>query len=491
MWGKLMMVGTLAERELFDAIAHLASGVEARLQLVVGSLRNCYGRDDNESRSNIEAAMAVLQNDMEKLPPGINFVTEQARDGVYITSGNLLAIKTFPTYQQARHVHLLSGWLKNRSAQTEPTSGQKYLQVPETRWHLQIGDRGILFMEGIPGKDIIHVLPELSEAAKNGSEAAVQAKQSLRWAVLNNLAWWQVVSEEAAKEFGNYQMKPEMIRQFVTRAFEGSIDALKKFTNYKVTAKQESSVREAGRTLADLISEKPAWAIDLGLRNVRLKMENPNQPVEQYIQTLNTLYKGDPGIPGGVTQALYELDIPSGWNTAHWTRDIARYAFAPQNPEEREEAVRDALYVLRMTEYLKESDLERKMLLEIALNSFRRKATKAGIAHKQLGELERDVYISGAAEAARMTGFIPAGFLSKIQGMLNGRLPRSSTESELHSKYAELIAETRKWAASGLATTDYLDMGKAASGARFLFNAWMEASVESDKLPQYERFMKV
>lgn len=497
-----------------EAVVQLTRDAETRLHLVVKTLHDHYGADNPYSRSNVETAAIVLKEILERLPPGITYITEEAREGVFAVTrtlkganvGKAYAIKRFEKPEQAKQVHSLTQWLTERWESQKGPGRLSYLQVPRTYWPLSLNGHGAIFMDALAGMDLLDLLPEINEAIRNGSTDARIVKRSIDWTVLNNLAYWQVVSEEAATQLGGYEKRPEQIRRFVQNALVKSLETLKEVTDAKIGKKQENWVNESANNLAVLISETAAWGLDLGLRNIRAKMDEPEKKLEGYLAGIRA---ATPGGAVGLAQTastIVELDLPPEWKTAHWMRDVVRYSFAPANEPQIAEAVRNAAYVLLRVNYLKERSPEKRIEMEVQMEKLLRGEIRPEEVQQVQTEFRLhpyDLAISAAAEAARMNRFIPIGFLGKIEGMIKGETPRSSTPRELEAKFDELVEENRQWAALGMSATYELQRpileitgdrhlrGKISSGLDFLFNSWMEATIQRERLPRYEQFMKV
>lgn len=497
-----------------EAVVHLTQDAETRLHLVVKTLHDHYNTDNLDSKSRVEAAAKVLKEILERLPPGITYLTEEAREGVFVITrtlkganiGKAYAIKRFETPTQAKHVHALTEWLREKSESQKDPGRVLYLQIPRTYWPVVLNGQGAIFMDAIPGIDLLNVFPEINEAIRNGSTDARIVKRSIDWTVLNNLAYWQNVSEEAATQLGGYEKRPEQIRRFVQNAFVKSLETLKEVTDLEIGKKQEMLVNESASNLARLISETAAWGLDLGLRNIRAKMNDHEKGLEGYLEEIRAATPGGAIGPIQTASTIVELDLPSEWKTVHWMRDVVRYSFAPANEPQIAEAVRDAAYVLLRVNYLKERNPEKRIEIEVQMYKLLRGEIRPEDVQQVQIEFRLhpyDLAISAAAEAARMNRFIPIGFLGKIEGMIKGKTPRSSTPEKLGAKFDELVEENHQWATSGLLAAYELKRTmmersedrhlarKIVSGLEFLYNSWMEATIQRERLPRYEQFMKV
>lgn len=475
------------------AIAPELIGPELRLTAVVKALKDGYGKRDAVSRRKVELAVETLHGLLNDLPPGLTYVTFSEKEGIFIptdvlenkeqTASPVFAIKRFQTLQQARHVGNLSKWLEREREKREERGAIGYMQVPQTYWPSKVNGFSVIFMDAIRGQDLLTLLPRINDDIKNGSRDAKVIKDNIIIASLDNLAYWQHVSPQAAKDIGDYEAQPKQIRLFIRNAITNSRRTLETVTDATMSEISRAAVNEAAAGLALLVSEKSALGLDSGVKNIRVT--NTGGSMLSLVDVAN---------------ALWNVDLPYEWRTIHKMRDVVRLLFTPAAGLNEEEINRYAAYFLLRGEHLTAiatgSDAAG---LEDQIGMLRsRTQTGLSVVTLERRDVYHDLYAVAAAEAARMTAIIPQVFLSKVRAGMRGELKTTVSLKDLRDKFGELTTEYQMWAQIGLGATHQLKkiLGEDASGGivpglETLFSTLEKTPINPDKLPAYKPFMKV
>ncbi|MBI3037061.1 hypothetical protein HYY73_04930 [Candidatus Woesearchaeota archaeon] len=475
------------------AIAPELISHELRLTAVIKALKDNYGNRDAVSSRKVDLATESLHELLNESSPGLTYVTFSEKEGIFIptdvlenkgqTQSPVYAIKRFQTLQQARYVHSLSQWLENRRKERQARDEVGYMQVPQTYWPLKVNGFSVIFMDAIQGQDLLTLLPKINSDIKSGSKDAESLKYNIIIAALDNLAYWQHVSPQAAKDIGNYELQPVQIRQFSRNAITDSRRTLERVTETTLSETSRTAVNEAAAELASLLSEKPALGLDSGVKNIR--MTNTGGSMLSLVNVAN---------------ALWSVDLPYEWRTIHKMRDVVRLLFAPAAGLNEEEINRYAAYILLRGEHLATTAIGGDAAgLEDQMGMLR-SGTQTGLSVVTLERrgVYHDLYAVAAAEAARMTTIISQVFLSKVRAGMRGELKTTLSQKDLMDKFGELTTEYQMWAQVGLRATHQLERilggeanGRIVPGLETLFSTLEKTPINPDRLPAYKPFMKV
>lgn len=466
---------------------------ELRLTAVIKALKDGYGKRDAVSRRKVGLAVETLHELLNDLPPGLTYVTFSEKEGIFIptdvlenkeqTVSPVYAIKRFQTLQQAKHVDNLSQWLERERKERQERDAIGYMQVPQTYWPSKVNGFSVIFMDAIRGQDFLNLLPRINDDIKNGSRDAEVTKDNIIIASLDNLAYWQHVSPQAAKDIGGYEAQPAQIRQFIRNAITNSRRTLETVTDATMSEISRTAVNEAAADLALLVSEKSALGLDSGVKNIR--MTNTGGSMLSLVDAAN---------------ALWNVDLPYEWRTIHKMRDVVRLLFAPAAGLNEEEINRYAAYFLLRGEHLTAIATSSDAAgLEDQIGMLRsRTQTSLSVVTLERRGVYHDLYTVAAAEAARMTTIIPQVFLSKVRAGMRGELKTTLSPKDLRDKFGELTTEYQMWAQIGLRATHQLKKilgedasGRIVPGLETLFSTLENTPVNPDRLPAYKPFMKI
>lgn len=465
-----------------------------KLSMVIQTFKEHHGKRNPNSQEKVSAAASILKTLLKDVPPGIVYITLAEKEGIFAHEAALAGdtqtvhpayiVKRFERLQHARHVHLLSQWIQ-RDRETRQSQGDiVYLQTPQTYWPSNVDGFSVLFMDPVLGEDLLTLLPKINSEIEGGSEEAGRRKNKIITASLDNIAYWQHISPQAAKEIGGYAASPSEIRRFIERAIEGSRRTLETVTDANLSNPNKLSINQAGTDLSSLVGENPAFGFDSGVKNIRVQGES---------RTL-----------ADIANALWHVDIPYEWRTVHRMRDVVRLLFAPATGLNAEEINRNSAYFILRGEYLEATGDEAtrperarlEQQIDLVLNQKGQAMLPALILEGR--GVYQDLYAVAAAEAARMTRIITQVFLSKVAAAQIGEIRTTLSQNGLREKFEELTIEYQKWAQTGLMATYQLgetldgETGeKIVRGLETLFNAWKVTHVNPDKLQHYQQFMKV
>lgn len=462
---------------------------EAALPLIIHTLHTHFDRRSQDSKAAVEWAGKLLGDVLHELPPHIQYIAHAASEGVFRFGDPhtddqfdpVWVVKQVPTLEQAKTLDELTNELIAHRVPDAPTS--RYLNIPRTRWPVRVNGTAAIFADAIHGHDLAEVMPALNKAIKNGNSQAAQFKKYLVTTVLDNAAYFQAVAPQL-KVAASYKPTITDVEYFAPRAFMQSADLLNRVTDKKMT---EDQIRElsafASRLGEKLASVTPRIALDSGPRNTMVD----DELVHDLEVKLNNPSYRSPSM-GTVQRATYQVDLPMSFKSVHPLREAVRSQYAPVVGMSFEEAERGAAHFVLRSEYLQAPNVRASESISGDMSRLESGIiSPRSVIDSRIEEGTWHLYASVASEAARMTDYIPAVFLSKIRAEQSGEFPKTTRKRDLAKQYSNLVTETHDWAGNGMKALQELEsLGEEVPASAYeLFENWSNAKIDKNSLPHY------
>lgn len=485
-----------------EGIPEILATSEIRLIAVLQALKKHYGKDDQESLKVIDAAKEELEYLLTAVPQGIVWVTHSSKEGIFVHENTLqgkeplfaplYVVKRLEDIGYAERINWLGSWLETERERRKEHFILNYLNTPRTNWPLQLSDYSAIFSDFIQGENLTTLMPRINSSVLEGSKEAKEIKDHLVSLILDNIAYWQIVSQDAASESG-YQLENDKIPEFTRNAIVQSATSLEQLTNVILQKDEREKIEVAAQRLASMVSPNGALSLDTGPSNIIIGNE--------LIGDLENFVSGDISNAKygqiNIGKGIWHVDLPYQWKTVHEFRDVVRLLFSPALNLSLDEAIRMSYYTLIRKQYMQARTQEERNPATMQIGQFFDEDSLESMPtiHNYIRENPYDLLIVAAAEAARMNTIIPYLFLSKIKAEMDGRLPPSADRNDLETKYNQTVKQNRDWARVGLEVTRKLKglSGKpyqdVIEGLEILYSRWEQAVVEQRKLPVYQPFM--